>query len=39
MDENRVRFDINEEAARNAKLRISSKLLSVARRVETGAAK
>jgi len=35
MDEKKVRFDINDEAARNANLRISSKLLSVARRVET----
>lgn len=39
MDENKVRFDINDEAARNARLRISSKLLSVARRVETGASR
>jgi len=33
MDENKVRFDINDEAAKNAGLRISSKLLGVARRV------
>jgi hypothetical protein len=39
MDENKVRFDINDEAARSARLRISSKLLSVARRVETGASR
>src|SRR6266567_5537920 len=35
MEEKKVRFDINDEAAKSASLRISSKLLSVARRVES----
>jgi len=39
MEGNKVRFDINDEAAKSANLRISSKLLSVARRVETESAK
>ena len=34
IDNRRVRFDINQSAARNAKLRISSKLLNVARSVK-----
>jgi len=34
IDDRRVRFDINETAAENARFRISSKLLSVARMVE-----
>lgn len=34
LENRRVRFDINQSAARNAKLKISSKLLSVARSVE-----
>jgi hypothetical protein len=33
MDDNRVRFEVNESAARQAKLRISSRLLGLARRV------
>ncbi len=39
MEGNKVRFDINDEAAKSAGLRISSKLLSVARRVEPESAK
>jgi len=39
MEGNKVRFDINDEAAKNAGLHISSKLLSVARHVETAGAK
>jgi len=38
MEGNKVRFDINDEAAKSAGLRISSKLLSVARHVETAGA-
>ena len=34
MEENKVRFDINDEAAKSAGLRISSKLLGVARHIE-----
>jgi len=34
LENRRVRFDINQNAARNAKLKISSKLLNVARSVE-----
>ena len=39
MEEKKVRFDINPGAARRANLRISSKLLSVARRIDGPKAK
>ena len=39
MEENKVRFDINPGAARRAHLRISSKLMSVARRIDGPKAK
>ena len=34
LDHNRVRFDVSQAAARKAELKVSSKLLNVARRVE-----
>jgi len=39
MEQNKVRFEINDEAAKNGGLRISSKLLGVAKRVETDGVK
>jgi len=39
MEDNKVRFEINDEAAKSAGLRISSKLLNVARRPDRSAAK
>lgn len=39
MDDKKVRFEINDEAARSAGLRISSKLLGIARRVENNGVK
>jgi len=38
LEDNRIRFDINEQALRDAHLRASSRLLRLARRVETGRA-
>jgi hypothetical protein len=34
LEDNRIRFDINEQALREAHLRASSKLLRLARRLE-----